>query len=128
MVQDPQRIAEGLSDEDRNEAAQAVALSQAPCETKGVEDLEPGCCAPCRARSPGARKRSPPCGECQLSRCTAMKRLNLELRRARGKLAHLVICHTRVDPFIFGGRLLGWAGLFAHYDHDRTNWTLERLP
>lgn len=26
-------------------------LAKTPCETQGAEDLEPGCCGPCRARA-----------------------------------------------------------------------------
>lgn len=46
----------------------------------------------------------------------------LELRRFRGWLAWCFICKTPIDPMIFGGVPLGWAGLYAHWDWDRSNW------
>lgn len=37
-----------------------VTLAERPCETAGLEDMEPGCCAPCRARTAMAKAFTPP--------------------------------------------------------------------
>jgi hypothetical protein len=41
------RLQSQVADAERDWAPYAA---KAPCETKGPEDMEPGCCAPCRAR------------------------------------------------------------------------------
>lgn len=51
-----------------------------------------------------------------------MSRWKLELRRIRGWLAFRWVMLMPVSWERFWWPLLPWAGLYAHYDWDRTNW------
>ncbi|MBW6531893.1 hypothetical protein KZ820_14215 [Sphingomonas sp. RRHST34] len=52
-----------------------------------------------------------------------MKRMRLELRRARGWLAFHWVCHlTPAGARWLWWPFLSWAGLYAHWDYDRANW------
>jgi hypothetical protein len=46
------------------------------------------------------------------------RRIGLELRRLRGWLAYAFVIRWPGCPFV----LIGWAGLYAHWDYDRRNW------
>ena len=56
-----------------------------------------------------------------------MRRLKLELRRMRGLLAYHWVMMMPVGWRRLWWPLLPWAGLFAHYDEDRSNWELDAL-
>jgi hypothetical protein len=56
-----------------------------------------------------------------------IERLKLEARRLRGLLAYLFIIHIWRGDLLRFPLIVSWAGLYAHWDWDRENWSSAAL-